>query len=248
MATILPRARRGAPRSAGRAAPSALVHAVDRLHHLQRAARVLRESSSAPSRPSGSRSRRSRCPGTGTTCRCARRCPCRGAPGRRRRPTWSHRFAISFMKEMRVASIAFAAYLVSSAEPGPWSGWVAGAHEGRVELRHQRLAPAGRRRRPPRGRASGSRRRPRLPSGTPGSRRPRTGAVVRGHDDLAHARGRADRHRGLVDDDLVAVHGAADRLGDRQHVRRSAEPSSSCGVPTATKMMSLAWTPPAGRS
>ncbi len=31
-------------------------------------------------------------------------------------PTLSHRFAISFMKEMRVASIALAAYFVISAE------------------------------------------------------------------------------------------------------------------------------------
>ena len=31
-------------------------------------------------------------------------------------PTFSHRFATSFMKEMRVASIPFAAYLVISAE------------------------------------------------------------------------------------------------------------------------------------
>ena len=34
-------------------------------------------------------------------------------------PTLSQRFAISFMKEMRVASMALAAYLVSSAEA--WS-------------------------------------------------------------------------------------------------------------------------------
>ena len=33
-------------------------------------------------------------------------------------PTRSHRFAISFMKEMRVASMALAAYLVSSADAG----------------------------------------------------------------------------------------------------------------------------------
>jgi hypothetical protein len=31
-------------------------------------------------------------------------------------PTFSHRFAISFMNEMRVASIALAAYFVISAE------------------------------------------------------------------------------------------------------------------------------------
>ncbi len=31
-------------------------------------------------------------------------------------PSWSARFATSFMNEMRVASIALAAYLVSSAE------------------------------------------------------------------------------------------------------------------------------------
>ena len=37
----------------------------------------------------------------------------------RRRPAASHRFAISFMNEMRVASMALAAYLVSSAEA--WS-------------------------------------------------------------------------------------------------------------------------------
>ena len=33
-------------------------------------------------------------------------------------PTASHRFAISLMNEMRIASIAFDAYLVSSAERG----------------------------------------------------------------------------------------------------------------------------------
>ncbi len=33
-------------------------------------------------------------------------------------PTWSQRFAISFMNEMRVASMALAAYFVSSADAG----------------------------------------------------------------------------------------------------------------------------------
>ena len=50
-------------------------------------------------------------------------------------PTWSHRFAISFMNEMRVASIAFAAYFVSSAEALSMTRiGLAGAHEGLVQL------------------------------------------------------------------------------------------------------------------
>ncbi len=55
-------------------------------------------------------------------------------------PTRSHRLATSFMNEMRVASMALAAYLVSSAEA--WSMTrigLAGAHEGLVELAHDRL-------------------------------------------------------------------------------------------------------------
>ena len=91
-------------------------------------------------RPWGSTSRRSRRRGTGTTSRCARRCPSRAAPGARRRPTRSHRFAISFMNEMRVASMALAAYLVSSAEA--WSMTrigLPGAHEGLVQLPHDRF-------------------------------------------------------------------------------------------------------------
>ena len=52
-------------------------------------------------------------------------------------------------------------------------------------------------------------------------------------DHLAHLLRRANRHRALVDDDLVAIHRTADVTGDFEHVLRSAEPSSPCGVPTA---------------
>ena len=56
-------------------------------------------------------------------------------------PTISHRFAISFMNEMRVASIALAAYLVSSADGMSMKMiGLPGAHERRVQLAPSRCA------------------------------------------------------------------------------------------------------------
>ena len=74
------------------------------------------------------------------------------------------------------------------------------------------------------------------------------GCVVSAAIDGVHLLRRADRHGALVDDDLVLVHRAADRRrATSSTCVRSAEPSSPCGVPTAMKTISAAWTA-AGRS
>src|SRR6476620_5174833 len=83
-------------------------------------------------------------------------------------PTRSQRFAISFMKEMRVASIALAAYFVISAD---------GMSMKMIGLPVRTLRDARR--------------------------------------DLG---GRHHRHRGLRDDDELALHVHADLLVHRQHV------------------------------
>ena len=50
------------------------------------------------------------------------------------------------------------------------------------------------------------------------------GCVVSRRIDVAHQLGRAGRHRALVDDDLVAVHRAADLARGRQHVLQIGRP------------------------
>ena len=147
-------ARRGRRRSAARSSRRARcfcrsLTASTARSTLQRSApRSLARCAAAPSRPSGSTSRRSPRRGRGSGSRCAGRSRCRGARPRCRRRASRRGCASSFMNEMRVASIALAAYLVSSAERTSITMHaLVVALERRVELAHQRDRRAGRRRR-----------------------------------------------------------------------------------------------------
>ena len=80
--------------------------------------------------------------GTGGRCGGPSRCPRRTSSTSA--PSFSQSVAISFMNEMRVASIAFAAYFVSSAEREVHEeDRLLGADERRVELGHHRAGALG---------------------------------------------------------------------------------------------------------
>ena len=139
-------------------------------------------------------------------------------------PMRSARFAISFMKLILVASIAFAAYFVSSAERtsmtimrsrlrvnGSYSDLSSSAVRGlsvptttRSGFMKSLIAA-------PSFRNSGF-------ETTSNSTLTRA-LAERLLDALLDLVGRADRHRRLVDDDAVFGHVAADGLGDGEHVR-----------------------------
>ena len=58
-------------------------------------------------------------------------------------------------------------------------------------------------------------------------------------NDVPDSRRRADRDRALVDDNFVSIHRSRERSrATPRTCRRSADPSSSAGVPTAMKMIS----------
>ena len=154
-------------------------------------------------------------------------------------PNSSHTFAISFMNEMRVASMAFAAYLQSSALAQ--SITMIGAPVRVNGAYSSRIMSAARSSSAPMTTRSGFRK---SSTAAPclrnsGLLTTLNGCVVSRRDGLADALGRADRHRALVDDDLVAVHRRArTSRAAPSTCWRSAEPSSPVGVPTAMKMTS----------
>jgi hypothetical protein len=150
------------------------------------------------------------------------------------------------MKLMRVASIALAAYFVSSAL----------AHVGddqalvvALERRVQGHASAGRRW--VFGADDDTVGRMKSSTAAPSFRNSGLDTTLKGCDtafgqfvgDAACTLSAgADRHRALVDDDLVVGHQPGRCRGRGQHVLRSAEPSSPGGVPTA-----MNWIVPCGR-
>ena len=237
-----------APRCAARGWPSGSRWRRRRLRRRSACSRRRGRSAGAPSRPSGSRSRRSRFPGTGTTdpMRVSEPIPRRTC--RTSAPTLSQRFAISFMNEMRVASIALAAYFVSSAEA--WSmtriGWpvrTKGSYSSRmIASTFGSSVPMTTR--------SGFRK-----SSTAAPSFRNSGFETTANGLLRHAPAitladpgrRADRDGGLRDDDLPAVHGAADGLGDRHDVREVGRAVLVLGRPTAMNRISLS-RPTPGRS
>ena len=115
--TVLPERFRPGPPPSSAAAPASAGHSPPRSRPADRTRdRSPCPSESAPSRPWGSRNRRSRALGTGRPARCGGRCRCpAGLPSRPLRPR-SQNSAIWFMNEIRVASMAFAAYFVTSAD------------------------------------------------------------------------------------------------------------------------------------
>ena len=147
------------------------------------------------------------------------------------------------MNEMRVASIAFAAYLQSSALAQSITMMgapvrVNGAYSSvMISARARSSAPMTTR--------SGFRK---SSTAAPcfrnsGLLTTLNGCVVSLRDRLAHELGRADRHGALVDDDLVAVHRPGRCRGPRR-ARAAGRPSRPrpSGVPTAMKTTSDART------
>ena len=134
-------------------------------------------------------------------------------------PNSSQTFATSFMNEIRVASIALAAYLHSSALAQ--SITMIGAPvrvNGRVQLLHQISAPRGSS--APITTRSGFRK---SSTAAPcfrnsGLLTTLNGCVVSRRIDFADALGGADRHGALVDDDLVAVHRPRHVARDGEHM------------------------------
>ena len=122
------------------------------------------------------------------------------------------------MNEMRVASIAFAAYLHSSALAQ--SITMIGAPVRVNGAYSSRITSAPRGSSAPMTTRSGLRK---SSTAAPcfrnsGLLTTLNGCVVSRRIDLAHLLGGADRHGALVDDDLVAVHRPGDVAGDAEHV------------------------------
>ena len=151
----------------------------------------------------------------------------------------SHRFATSLMNEILVARKAFEAYLISSADLDVGHENGAADREQRVDVLEIAIASSSSRAdddpvgphevfdRRAFAQELGVRRDGELVTAVLLRRSPRS------------ARG-ADRHRGLRDDDLVAVHVLRDRLADLRRSTTGRRAVLLRGVPTAMKITSPA--------